>query len=368
MFTRSITTGAIKRTVSIGAEPKTLDGVSPPMSPFTKNSSPDDKPRLVVVVPVILVCLGAIFLLFNAIGPVRNEPSRGQTNGVSEAPAAMMRAPRGPLNQKHAPDSKTISRPPSRLLPRQRTDAPPEAVPAETADLQPQTAATASEPGLAQAGGALLSAAHIEISGKVTLTGTPPPEINIDMSGDARCGRLHKTPVTTRHYLVDKDGGLANVFVYVKSGLNRKWAAPTQEPVLDQIGCLYEPYVMGLMVNQKFQIRNSDPTLHNVHATPQQGDNHEFNFAQLSNGQVNERSFPSPEIFVRFKCDVHPWMFAYVGVVEHPFFAVTGADGTFRLPPDLPPGTYGLEAVHPKAGTAMQEITVTGSDRKTVDF
>ena len=335
------------------------------MSSFAKNSSPDDKPRLVVVVPVILVCLGAIFLLFNAIGPVRNEPSRAQTNGVSEAPAATMRTPREPL---HAPGLKTISRPPSRLLPGQRTDALPEAEPSETAGLQPQTAATGSEPGLAQAGGALLSAAHIEISGKVTLTGTPPPEINIDMSGDARCGRLHKTPVTTRHYLVDKDGGLANVFVYVKTGFNRTWAAPTQEPVLDQIGCLYEPYVMGLMVNQKLQIRNSDPTLHNVHATPQKGDNHEFNFAQRSEGQVNEKSFPSPEIFVRFKCDVHPWMFAYVGVVENPFFAVTGVDGTFRLPPDLPPGTYGLEAVHPKAGTAMQEITVTGSDRKTVDF
>src|SRR5207245_9798950 len=115
------------------------------------------------------------------------------------------------LNQNHAPGLKTISRQPSRLLPRQRTDAPPEAVPSETGGLQPQTAATASEPGLAQAGGALLSAARIEISGKVTLTGTPPPEINIDMSGDARCGRLHKTPVTTRYYLVDKDGGMANV-------------------------------------------------------------------------------------------------------------------------------------------------------------
>ena len=338
------------------------------MTPFTKKSSPDDKPRLVVVVPVILVCLGAIFLLFNAIGPVRNEPSRAQTNGVSEAPAAMMPTPREPLNQRHATGLNTISRTPSRLLPGQRTEALPEAEPSETAGLQAQTAATASEPGLAQAGGALLSSAHIEISGKVTLTGTPPPEINIDMSGDARCGRLHQTPVTTRHFLVDKDGGLANVFVYVKSGLNRKWAAPTQEPVLDQIGCLYEPYVMGLMVNQKFQIRNSDPTLHNVHATPQQGDNHEFNFVQLSNGHVNERSFPSPEIFVRFKCDVHPWMFAYVGVVEHPFFAVTEADGTFKLPPDLPPGTYVLEAVHPKAGTATQEIAVTGSERKTVDF
>src|SRR5438046_4508035 len=137
-FTRFTAIGPIERTVSIGAEPKTLDGVSLPMTPFTKNSSPDDKSRLVVVVPVILVCLGAIFLLFNAIGPVRNEPSRAQTNGVSEAPAAMMRTPGEPLNQRHAPGLNTISRTPSRLLPRQRTDAPPEAVPSESAGLQPQ--------------------------------------------------------------------------------------------------------------------------------------------------------------------------------------------------------------------------------------
>lgn len=337
------------------------------MSEFTQNSSPDDKPRLVVVVPVILVCLGAIFFLFNSTPWVRKESSLPQTNGVSEAPAAMMRTKHESLNQNKVPGSRTLSRPPSRLLPQRRAEAPQE-VPSATAVLQPQTAAAASEPAPVPAGGAFLSTADIEISGQVTLSGTPPPEIRIDMSSDARCGQLHNTPVTTRHYLVDKDGGLANVFVYIKSGLNRKWAAPAQEPLLDQIGCLYEPYVMGVMVNQKFQIKNSDPTLHNVHATPYQGDNREFNFAQPSQGQVNEKSFPNQEVFVRFKCNVHPWMFAYVGVVEHPFFAVTSADGTFRLPPNLPPGTYTLEAVHPKAGSATRQITVNGSDRKTVDF
>src|SRR5207249_1776585 len=96
--------------------------------------------------------------------------------------------------------------------------------------------------------------------------------------------------------------------------------------------------------------------------------NREFNFAQPTKGQEIQKSFASPEVFVRFKCDVHPWMFAYLGVVAHPFYSVTLTDGTFLLPPELPPGTYTLEAVHPKAGSATQEITVDTGDRKTVDF
>ena len=139
-----------------------------------------------------------------------------------------------------------------------------------------------------------------DITGKVVLKGTPKPEITIDMTPDPKCGALHSTPVTTRHYLVDKDGGLANVFVYLKSGLTPKnFPAPAEEPVIDQVGCLYEPYVTGVMVNQKFKIRNSDPTLHNVHPQPRQGENKEFNFAQPITGQVNEKSFPSPEMMVR---------------------------------------------------------------------
>src|SRR6266536_3817023 len=127
---------------------------------------------------------------------------------------------------------------------------------------------------------ALVSAA--DITGKVVLKGTPPPEQTIDLasSPDKVCGAAHTTPVTTRHYVVGKDGGLANVLVYVKSGLEGKtFPAPTTEPVLDQVGCMYQPYVMGVMVNQKFKIKNSDPTMHNVHPQPRQGDNKEFNFA-----------------------------------------------------------------------------------------
>src|SRR6266567_9011930 len=152
---------------------------------------------------------------------------------------------------------------------------------------------------------ALISSASLgsaaDITGKVVLKGTPPPEITIDMasSPDKKCGAAHSEPVTTRHYLVGKDGGLANVLVYVKSGLEGKtFPAPTTEPVLDQMGCLYEPYVMGVMVNQKFKIKNSDPTMHNVHAIPKA--NAEFNFAQPIKDQVNERSFDKPEVAAKF--------------------------------------------------------------------
>ncbi len=187
------------------------------------------------------------------------------------------------------------------------------------------------------------------ITGKVSLKGTPKPEITVDMAADPKCGALHDKPVTTRHYIVDQSGGLANVLVYIKSGLAEKnFPAPTEVPLLDQAGCEYQPYVMGVMVNQKFKIRNSDPTLHNVHATPKAGTgNKEFNFAQPVKGMETEKSFTNVEIPIRFKCDVHPWMFAYVGVFDHPYFAVTGKDGSFTIK-GVPPGKYVLEAYHVK--------------------
>src|SRR2546426_559493 len=183
-----------------------------------------------------------------------------------------------------------------------------------------------------------------DITGKVELKGTPKPELTIDMTPDPKCGALHSKPVTTRHYVVDKEGGLANVFVYIKSGLTEKnFPTPTDTPVLDQAGCEYMPYVMGVMVNQKFKIKNSDPAMHNVHALPKPGSgNAEFNFAQPLKDLVSEKSFPSPEVPVKFMCNVHNWMFAYVGVFDHPFFAVTGKDGTFKIS-GVPNGKYVIE-------------------------
>lgn len=216
--------------------------------------------------------------------------------------------------------------------------------------------------GLALFVGSMSTVSGAEITGKVKLKGTPKPEITIPL--DATCGKMHTGPVTTRHFVVGADEGLANVFVYIKEGA-KKTPPSGEAPLLDQVGCIYEPYVMGVVTDQKFKVRNSDPVLHNIHATPKV--NKEFNLAQPLKGQVTERNFDKPEVLVRVKCDVHPWMFTYVGVVDHPYFAVTDKDGNFKIS-NLPAGKYTVEAFHLKAGAKNQEITVADGDKKTADF
>jgi plastocyanin len=201
-----------------------------------------------------------------------------------------------------------------------------------------------------------------EITGKVKLKGTPKPEIPIDL--DPTCKKLHAKPITTRHYIVGAENGLGNVFVYIKEGAKK--APPPSKPfVLDQQSCQYQPYVFGVVAGQKIIVKNSDPLLHNVHATPKL--NKEFNFAQPVKGQENAVTFDKPEVLVRIKCDVHPWMFSYAGVVEHPYFAVTDKDGSFTIP-NVPPGKYTLEAFHLKAGAKTQEITLAEGDKKALEF
>ena len=200
-----------------------------------------------------------------------------------------------------------------------------------------------------------------EITGKVSLKGTPKAEIPIDLG--PTCGPLNPNKVSTRHYVTSKDGGLANVFVYLKDA---KAAPATGEgPLLDQIGCMYEPYVIGVVAGQKFKVKNSDPTLHNVHATPKI--NKEFNFGQPLKGQVNEKVFDQPEVLVRVKCDVHPWMFAYIGVAENPYFAVTDKDGNFKIS-GVPDGKYTVVAYHLKTHGAnpgvTQSVDVKGSAKQ----
>ncbi len=203
------------------------------------------------------------------------------------------------------------------------------------------------------------------VSGQVRLTGKPPAEIPIEMG--AACGQPPLKPLTTRHYLVGPDGGLANVFVYVKDGLqNFSFPTSTNQPLLDNTGCVFEPYVMGVQAGQKFKIKNSDPVLHNVQATPTA--NQGFNLALRPNDRMVERSFALPEVLVRLKCDVHPWMFAYIGVLSHPFFAVTDAQGAFRFPAGLPPGKYVIAAYHPKAGESTQEVMIGGPETKSLEF
>ncbi len=208
-----------------------------------------------------------------------------------------------------------------------------------------------------------------DITGKVTLKGTPPPEIALPF--DANCTALNPSVTTTRHYVVGKDNGLANVFVYISKGCEGKqYPTPTQAVELDQKGCNYHPYVMGMMVGQTLKIKNSDPLLHNVHALPTVDGNMEFNLAQPTQGQVDEKTFAKKEILVKIKCDVHYWMFTYVGVMDNPYYAVTDADGNFKIS-NLPPGDYTLTAYHLKTAKntlgVSQDIKV-GDSPMTVNF
>lgn len=210
--------------------------------------------------------------------------------------------------------------------------------------------------------GSLQWAAAADVTGKVTLKGTPKPETPIDFG--PQCGKFAK-PATTRHYVVGKDGGLANVFVYIKDA---KPAPVTGDgPVLDQVGCMYTPYVFGVGVNQKYKVKNSDPEMHNVHPTPKVQANKEYNVAQMAGSAVLEKSFSAPEVAVRVKCDIHPWMFAYIGVFDHPYFAVTDADGNFKIS-GLPDGDYSIVAFHLKThgvtDGVVEKISVKGSAKK----
>lgn len=202
------------------------------------------------------------------------------------------------------------------------------------------------------------------VNGVVNYSG-PDADTMIAMNADPTCASLHSGPVDSGKYVVN-DGKLGNVFVYVKSGLEGKsFPAPSEKKVLDQQGCQYIPHVMGLQVGQPLSIKNSDATLHNIHAMPKE--NSEFNQGQPIQNMEFDKTFEKAEVMVPIKCDVHPWMNAYVGVVEHPYYAVSSEDGTFSID-KLPAGTYTLEAWHEELGTATQQVTVAANQTADVTF
>src|SRR5215470_5904238 len=210
--------------------------------------------------------------------------------------------------------------------------------------------ATPSAPAGTPAGEKVDASKAGKVAGTVTLDGAAPKNEAIKMNADPVCVREAKGPQLQETYVVGSDGkSLGNVFVYVKDGLgNYAYDAPTDSPKIDQKECRYHPHVFGMRVNQTLEIVNSDPTLHNIHALPK--GNTEFNTGQPIQGMTTKHTFTAKEVMVPFKCDVHGWMNAYVGVMDNPYFAVTGPDGKFSLK-GLPPGTYTIEAWHEKAGT-----------------
>jgi plastocyanin len=222
---------------------------------------------------------------------------------------------------------------------------------------------TAPAPAAAPAAPPVDPATAGNITGKISFEGTAAPGDAIQMAADPNCARLHTSPVTTQFLVVGEGGGLANAFVWVKSGLEGKnFPVPSDPVVLDQNGCIYVPHVIGLQVGQTLQILNSDETLHNVHAMPK--NNKEFNVGQPVKGLTTDKVFDNAEVMIPFKCDVHKWMNSYAGVVPHPYFAVTGADGSFSLD-GIPPGDYVVEAWHERLGT--KEMNVTVAEKATAE-
>lgn len=205
------------------------------------------------------------------------------------------------------------------------------------------------------------------ITGKVGYTGPKPAPKPIDMSANPQCERTHRDhPVTAEDLVVNGDGTLRNVFVWVKSGLAaQNWVVPSTPVTIDQQYCMYHPHVVGAVVGQPIRISNSDPVNHNIHPIPQT--NEEWNETQSPGEAPKIRVFAKEEIMVPVKCNVHPWMRAYIGVVSHPFFAVTGDDGSFTIK-GLPPGTYTIQTWHEKFGTQEQQVTVGAKESKAVDF
>ena len=205
------------------------------------------------------------------------------------------------------------------------------------------------------------------IAGKVIFTGTPPAREPIRMGSDPACKENAGPNPQSDAVRVSKDGALQNAFVYVKDGLDPSYTfEPVTTPVvLDQKGCTYVPRVLGVRVNQPVVLTNDDATFHNIHALPTT--NREFNHGLAVKGQTQQEVFTKPEVMVRVKCDVHGWMAAWVGVVAHPFFAVSAADGSFALT-GVPPGTYTVEAWHERFGTQTAQVTVTIHQAQAVAF
>lgn len=197
-----------------------------------------------------------------------------------------------------------------------------------------------------------------DVTGSVTLElpgGKTPGRRKLNMAADPVCAGKHTAPALSERLIVGEEAALQNVFVYVSSEVKGKFDVPEEPVVLDQNGCVYKPHVLGVMAGQTIRILNNDGTLHNIHPKPKV--NAEFNQAMPKFLKKKDKVFDKAEQMIPIKCDVHPWMQAFVGVMDHPFFAVSGADGSFEIK-GLPDGTYTVTAWHEICGSMEQEVTV----------
>ncbi len=220
--------------------------------------------------------------------------------------------------------------------------------------------------GGAAAGGATfdMSKANATVSGKISFEGTPPPNDKIQMSADPYCAQRAAQNPTTETVKVS-DGGLENVIIFVSSGLAAGAAYATPAAIeINQENCHYIPHVFTMMTNQPLKVKNSDMTLHNIHAWAEK--NPQFNVGQPVKDMVSETKFAKPEVPLPVRCDVHKWMGAFIGVFDHPFHTVSKSGGSVEL--KVPPGNYEITAWHEKFGTKTMMVQVGDNDKKEVNF
>lgn len=224
--------------------------------------------------------------------------------------------------------------------------------------------AASSEPEAAAPAAPMEPLGTASISGTIAFNGEAPERKLVRQ--DPECSDLNPEPVQTEAVIVNENGTLRNVFVYVKEGLEgHTFPTPSEPVVFDQRGCMYSPHVFGVQTGQMIKILNSDPLLHNIHALPEA--NRPFNFGMPRQGSEMERSFATQEVMVKIKCDVHPWMGAWAGVLDHPYFSVSGDGGSFSID-GLPAGSYTVEAWHEEYGTQTVSVTVGDGEAATADF
>ena len=213
--------------------------------------------------------------------------------------------------------------------------------------------------------GVVLAASSV--SGTVTFAGKTPTLRPLAMDAEPVCAKKHSGPVPNELLVLGNGNTMGNIMVFVSKGLpaGKTWPASKNPVVLDQNGCIYKPHVMGIMVGQPYKILNSDGLAHNVHTLPKV--NKSFNRSMPGTLKEVTTTFDKAEPIFQVKCDVHPWMNAFIGVFDHPFFSVTATDGKYTIA-NLEPGTYEITAWHERLGTQTASITVGANDKKTQDF
>lgn len=316
-----------------------------------------------------LLCMGTIVLVVQNLNTQKNfalapafEAAQAGTE-ISDNPSFSRRAQALQLTPKPNPVRKVVATQPPRPI--SQNEALPESQPSPEIALEPPNATPPVPIAVPVVETALINRNPPagSIFGRAVLEGMPPLETPIPF--DPNCGRLIKGSATTRHFITSQNGDLADVFVVVTDGLaEREWSKSRRRALVRDVNCFFEPYISGALVDQEIVIENDDPVMHNAHVIPNEGK--EFNFALLPKHSTSFK-LTAPQIFVRLKCDVHPWEFAYISVITHPFFAVTDKSGQFSLPP-LPPGKYTIRAYHRKAGELAQEVEMNENESRSVEF